>query len=445
MKRIAPFLLALAAAVPLAAQTLPDGIQSLDARIERELPYLVSTYKTLHANPELSTQEAKSSALVAARLRELGYTVTDHVGKYDEPGLTAYGVVALLKNGAGPTVLVRADMDALPVKEATGLPYASTVRAKSPTGDDVPVMHACGHDIHMATLLGTAKMLVELKSQWHGTVMLVGQPAEEVVKGAIAMLHDGIYERFGKPDFAIALHDNSNLPAGQIGYCPGYFMASADSVNLTIRGMGGHGASPQTTKDPVVLAAETIVALQTIVSRENSPLDPAVVTVGSIHGGTKRNIIPDEVQLLMTVRTYKPEVRRRVLASIERIARGVAIAGGVPEERMPVMENLKGEGTESTYNDPALTERLAAALTKQMGAANVVKIDPLMVSEDFGRFGLDRTIPAVALNVGAVDPAKIASGERLPSLHSSGFAPLPEPTLRGGVKGMTLAVMELLK
>ena len=439
MKRIiAPLIAALAVVVPLAAQTL-------DERIERELPYLLSTYKTLHANPELSTQEAKSSALVAARLRELGYTVTERVGKYDEPGLTSYGVVAILKNGAGPTVLVRSDMDALPVKEATGLAYASTARAKSPTGDDVPVMHACGHDIHMTTLLGTAKMLAELKSQWHGTVMLVGQPAEEVVKGASAMLHDGLYERFGKPTYAIALHDNSNMPAGQIGYCPGYFMASADSVNLTIRGMGGHGASPQTTKDPVVLAAETIVALQTIVSRENSPLDPAVVTVGSIHGGTKRNIIPDEVQLLMTVRTYKPEVRQRVLASIERIARGVAMAGGVPEDRMPVMENLKGEGTESTYNDPALTERLAAALTKQMGAANVVKLDPLMVSEDFGRFGLDRAIPATMLNVGAVDPARIASGERLPSLHSSGFAPLPEPTLRGGVKGMTIAVMELLK
>jgi amidohydrolase len=439
MKRIvAPLFALLAVAVPLAAQTL-------DERIERELPYLLSTYKTLHTNPELSTQEAKSSALVAARLRELGYTVTEHVGKYDEPGLTGYGVVAMLKNGAGPTVLVRSDMDALPVQEATGLPYASTVRAKSPSGDDVPVMHACGHDIHMTTLLGTAKMLAELKSQWHGTVMLIGQPAEEVVKGASAMLHDGLYERFGKPNYAIALHDNSNMPAGQIGYCPGYFMASADSVNLTIRGMGGHGAAPQSTKDPVVLAAETIVALQTIVSRENSPLDPAVVTVGSIHGGTKRNIIPDEVQLLMTVRTYKPEVRQRVLASIERIARGVALAGGVPENRMPVMENLKGEGTESTYNDPALTERLAAALTKQMGAANVVKLDPLMVSEDFGRFSLDRTIPATMLNVGAVDPARIASGERLPSLHSSGFAPLPEPTLRGGVKGMTIAVMELLK
>ncbi|MCU1348827.1 MAG: N-acetyl-L,L-diaminopimelate deacetylase, partial [Acidobacteria bacterium] len=336
-------------------------------------------------------------------------------------------------------------MDALPVKEATGLPYASTARAKSPSGDDVPVMHACGHDIHMTTLLGTAKMLADLRSQWHGTVMLIGQPAEEVVKGASAMLRDNLYQRFGKPDYAVALHDNANMPAGQIGYCPGYFMASADSVNLTIRGMGGHGASPQSTKDPVVLAAETIVALQTIVSRENSPLDPAVVTVGSIHGGTKRNIIPDEVQLLMTVRTYKPEVRKRVLASIERIARGVALAGGVPEERMPVMEVLAGEGTESTYNDPALTERIAAALTKQMGAANVVKIDPLMVSEDFGRFALDRQIPATMLNVGAVDPARIASGQRLPSLHSSGFAPLPEPTLRGGVKGMTLAVLEVLK
>jgi len=444
MKRlIAPLLLlALAAAVPLAGQTLSAD---LDERIERELPSLLSTYKTLHANPELSTQEAKSSALVAARLRELGYTVTERVGKYDEPGLTSYGVVAILKNGAGPTVLVRSDMDALPVKEATGLPYASSVRAKSPSGDDVPVMHACGHDIHMTTLLGTAKMLADLKSRWHGTVMLVGQPAEEVVKGATAMLHDGLYERFGRPTYAIALHDNSNMPAGQIGYCPGYFMASADSVNLTIRGMGGHGAAPQTTKDPVVLAAETIVAMQTIVSRENSPLDPAVVTVGSIHGGTKRNIIPDEVQLLMTVRTYKPEVRKRVLASIERIARGVAIAGGVPEDRMPVMENRKGEGTESTYNDPALTERVAAALTKEMGAANVVKLDPLMVSEDFGRFGLDRAIPTTMLNVGAVDPARIASGERLPSLHSSGFAPLPEPTLRGGVKGMTIAVMELLR
>jgi len=418
--------------------------QSLDQMIDREIPSLVTTYKQLHAAPELSMQEKNSSALVASRLRELGYEVTYPVGQYLEPGATCYGVVAIMKNGAGPTVLVRSDMDALPVLEQTGLPYASTVRAKGQSGDDVPVMHACVHDIHMTTLLGTAKMLAQMKSQWHGTLMLIGQPAEEVVKGADGMLRDHLYERFPKPDFIIALHDNAVMPAGQIGYTPGYFMASADSVNVTIRGMGGHGASPQSTKDPVVMAAQFINALQTIVSREDSPLDPVVVTVGSIRGGTKRNVIPDEVQLLMTVRTYKPEVRKRVLASIERIARGIALSAGVPEDRAPVFELLSGESVESTYNDPALTERLAAALTKGMGAANVVRIDPLMVSEDFGRFGLDRKIPISMLNLGAVDPAKIASGQRLPSLHSSGFQPLPDPTLRGGIKAMTLAVLELL-
>jgi len=419
--------------------------QSLDQMIDREIPSLVTTYKQLHAAPELSMQEKNSSALVASRLREFGYEVTYPVGQYLEPGATCYGVVAIMKNGAGPTVLVRSDMDALPVLEQTGLPYASTVRAKGQSGDDVPVMHACGHDIHMTTLLGTAKMLAQMKSQWRGTLMLIGQPAEEVVKGADGMMRDHLYERFPKPDFIIALHDNAVMPAGQIGYTPGYFMASADSVNVTIRGMGGHGASPQSTKDPVVMAAQFINALQTIVSREDSPLDPVVVTVGSIHGGTKRNVIPDEVQLLMTVRTYKPEVRKRVLASIERIARGIALSAGVPEDRAPVFELLSGESVESTYNDPALTERLAAALTKGMGgAANVVRIDPLMVSEDFGRFGLDRKIPITMLNLGAVDPARIASGQRLPSLHSSGFQPLPDPTLRGGIKAMTLAVLELL-
>lgn len=418
--------------------------QSLDQMIDREIPSLVTTYKQLHAAPELSMQEKNTSALIASRLGELGYQVSYPVGKYLEPGATCYGIVAIMKNGPGPTVLVRTDMDALPVSEQTGLPYASSVRAKSMTGDDVPVMHACGHDIHMTTLLGTAKMLAQLKSQWHGTVMLIGQPAEEVVKGADGMLRDHLYERFPKPDFAIALHDNSNMPAGQIGYTPGYFMAGADSVNVTIRGMGGHGASPQSTKDPVVMAAQFINALQTIVSREDSPLDPVVVTVGSIHGGTKRNIIPDEVQLQMTVRTYKPEVRKRVLASIERIARGIAMTAGVPEDRAPVFELLAGESVQSTYNDPALTERIAAAITKGMGAANVIRIDPLMVSEDFGRFGLDHKIPISMINLGAVDPITIASGQRLPSLHSSGFKPLPEPTLRGGIKAMTLAVLELL-
>ncbi|MEA2343956.1 MAG: hypothetical protein QOF63_2125 [Thermoanaerobaculia bacterium] len=418
--------------------------QNLDQMIDREMPSLLTTYKQLHAAPELSMQEKNSSALVASRLKELGYEVTYPVGQYTEPGATCYGVVAIMRNGSGPTLLVRSDMDALPVQEQTGLPYASTVRAKSQTGDDVPVMHACGHDIHMTSLMGTAKMLAQMRSQWHGTLMLIGQPAEEVVKGADGMLRDHLYERFPKPDYAIAFHDNASLPAGQVGYTPGYLMASADSINVTIRGLGGHGASPQSTKDPVVMAAQFINALQTIVSREDSPLDPVVVTVGSIHGGTKRNIIPDEVQLLMTVRTYKPEVRKRVVASIERIARGIAMSAGVPEDRMPVVELLAGESVDSTYNDPALTERIASALTKGMGAANVIRIDPLMVSEDFGRFGVDRKIPICMLNVGAVDPAKIASGQRLPSLHSSGFAPLPDPTLRGAIKAMTLAVLELL-
>src|SRR6266513_1182544 len=429
MKRLLLLALLLVAA-PLSAQ------QSLDQMIDAEMSSLLATYKQLHAAPELSTQEAKTSAYLAAQLRSLGYTVAEKVGKYEDPSSTCYGVVAVMKNGAGPTGLVRSDMDALPVNEQTGVAYTSQTAG---------VMHACGHDVHITTLLGTAKMLAQLKSKWHGTVMLVGQPAEEVVKGAEGMLRDDLYSRFGTPTYAIAIHDNATMPAGQIGYCTGYFMASADSVNVTIRGLVGHGASPQSTKDPIVMAAQFITALQTIVSREDSPLDPAVVTVGAIHGGTKRNVIPDEVQLLMTVRTYKPEVRQRVLASIERIANGVAAAAGVPADRMPTMEVLKGESTESTFNDPALTERLAKALGASMGEKNVVKIDPLMVSEDFGRFGLGGKIPATMLNVGAVDPARIAAGGRLPSLHSSQFAPVPEPTLRGAVKAMTVAVMELLR
>jgi hippurate hydrolase len=427
MKRIAVLLVFLA---------LPTFAQTLDQRIDRELPSLLTTYKALHTAPELSTQEAKTSALVASRLRELGYEVTERVGKYDDPAKTCYGVVAILKNGNGPVVLIRTDMDALPVTEQTGLPYASA---------NAGVMHACGHDIHMTTLLGTAKMLADLKSQWHGTVMLIGQPAEEVVAGARAMLNDNLYERFPRPTYGIAIHDAADIPYGKIGYTAGYTMAASDSVNVTIRGQGGHGARPQTTKDPVVVAAEFIVALQTIVSRERSPLDPVVVTVGSIHGGTKRNIIPDEVKLQLTVRTYKPEVRQRVLESIARIAKGVAMAAGIPDDLAPVIEEVKSEASEATYNDPALTQRLASALEKSLGAENVIKIDPLTVSEDFGRFGLGGKIPTVIMHVGATDPARIASGERVPGLHSSGFAPVPEPTLRTAIKSMTTMALELLK
>src|SRR5687767_1264770 len=358
--------------------TIAASAQTLEERVARELPSLLETYKTLHATPELSMQEVKTSAFVAKRLRELGYEVTERVGKYEQPDATCYGVVAVMRNGQGPTVLLRSDMDGLPVPEQTGLPYASRNEG---------VMHACGHDVHMTTLLGTAKLLADLKSQWRGTVMLIGQPAEEIVRGAEGMLADGLYERFARPDFAVALHDWATLEAGKIGYRPGQFMAATDSLNLTIRGVGGHGAAPHSTKDPVVMAAETILALQTIASRERSPLDPVVVTVGKIEGGTKRNIIPDEVRLYLTVRTFSPEVRKRVLESIERIPKGIALVAGVPEERGPIFEPLPAESVGSTFNDPALTERVVKAIGRELGTDNVVHIDPAMVSEDFGRFG----------------------------------------------------------
>jgi amidohydrolase len=415
---------------------LTANAQTLDQRVQSVLPSLVETYRTLHATPELSMQEAKTSAFIAQRLRDLGYEVTYPFGRYTDPNATCYGVVAVLRNGAGRTVLVRSDMDALPVAEQTGLPYAS---------QNAGVMHACGHDVHMTTLLGTAKLLADLKSQWKGTVMLIGQPAEEVVKGAEGMLAAGLYEKIARPDVAIALHDWSALDAGKVGYRAGQFMAATDSLNLTIRGVGGHGAAPHNTKDPVVLASETILALQTITSRERSPLDPVVVTVGRIEGGTKRNIIPDEVKLYLTVRTMKPEVRARVLESIQRIPRGLAIAAGVPEDRAPVYEHLAHESVAATFNDPALTQRLATAIGRELGAANVVEIEPAMVSEDFGLFGVQGKIPTALLALGAADPAALQAGTQ-PGLHSSRFAPSsPELVLRTGVRAAVAAVLDLLK
>jgi amidohydrolase len=440
---ILAFLLSISFTVTASAQ------QSLDGMLDREIAQLVSTYKTLHAAPELSHHEEKTAAFVASQLRALGYTVTERVGKYAEPDWISYGVVAVMKNGAGPTVLVRTELDALPVEEKTGLPYASTVKAKNDAGQEVSVMHACGHDIHITTFLGTAKMLAVLKDQWHGTLVMIGQPAEETVNGARAMLADGLYTRFPKPDFALALHDSADVAAGTITWYPGYAMASATSVDLVIRGLGGHGARPEATKDPIVLASQIVVALQTIVSREKSPLDPAVITVGSIHGGTKRNIIPDEVTLQLTIRTYKEEVRQQILASIERIAKGLALAAGVPEDRAPILKVIESENSPSTYNDPELSERIAAALGRTIGKEKVIKAQPLMVSEDFGYFSLDHQIPAFMFWLGAVEPARVEaarkSGKPLPSLHSSLFEPLPEPTLRTGIKGMTAAVMELMK
>jgi amidohydrolase len=445
MKRLTllAFLLSILVAAPVMAQ------QTLDSMLDREIAQLVSTYKMLHAAPELSHYEVKTSAFLAAQLRSFGYTVTERVGKYDRPEFSGYGVVAVMKNGDGPTVLVRTDLDALPVEEKTGLPYASNVRTKNDAGQDVSVMHACGHDIHITNMIGTARMLAQLKDQWRGTLILIGQPAEETVDGAKAMLADGLYTRFPKPDFAIALHDSADVEAGKVTYCPGYAMASSTSVDLVIRGLGGHGSKPESTKDPVVIASQTILALQTIISRENSPLDPAVVTIGSIHGGTKRNIIPDEVVLQLTIRTYKEEVRQHILASIARIAKGVAMAAGVPEDRAPLIKVIESENAPSLYNDPQLTERITGAVGRAIGQDNVIKASPLMASEDFGRFSLDHQIPSCMLWLGAIEPSRVEasrkSGKPLPSLHSSLFEPLPEPTLRTGIKAMTTAVLELMK
>jgi amidohydrolase len=419
----------------------------LSQMVSGELPELVSTYKALHAAPELSGNEKNTSALLAEKLRGLGYEVTDHVGKYADSQWTGYGIVAVLKNGPGPTVLVRADMDALPVEEKTGLPYASKVRVKDDSGAEVPVMHACGHDVHISSLIGTARIMAATKDEWHGTLMLIGQPAEERVGGAQAMLADGLYKRFGKPDYAIALHDGSDQ-AGTVGYTPGYTLSRPTSVDVTIRGRGGHGSAPQSAKDPIVLAAEYILAIQTIISRERSPFEPAVVTVGSIHGGTKHNIIPDDVHLQLTVRTYKDEVQQQIIASLKRIANGLAEAAGLPPDRMPLVE--VSEGAIALYNNPELTARAATALKRQFGADRVREVPPNMASEDFGYFGgEDHAIPSFMFWVGAIDEARIETAKRsgvpLPTPHSPLFYPDPEPTLRTAVEGMSAVLLDLLK
>jgi hippurate hydrolase len=438
--------IALLCSVPLSTAAQ----QPLDALIDRDLAALVTTYKALHAAPELSHYEEKTSALVAKELRALGYTVTERMGKYSQPEWKGYGVVGVLKNGAGPTVLVRSDLDALPVEEKTSLPYASKLRTKNDAGQDVGVMHACGHDIHITSLLGTARLLAELKDQWRGTLVLIGQPAEEATDGAKAMLDDGLYNQIPRPDYVLALHDSSDLEAGTLGVTPGFALANATRVDITVRGIGGHGSRPEATKDPVVLAAQIVLALQTIVSREVAPIDPAVVTVGSIHGGTRANIISDEVKLQLTIRSYKEEVRQKILASIERIAKGTALAAGLPPELAPIVKVSDSETTPATYNDPALTERLTAVFTKVLGKENVISVAPVMGAEDFGRFALEgNQIPAVMFWLGATAPAVLAEAKRtgrpVPSLHSSLFAPVPEPTIRTGVKAMTAAVLELMK
>jgi amidohydrolase len=435
---------------PILVSALALGQQSPQSLADAELPSLLAIYKDIHSHPELSAHEEHTSTLIAKQLRAAGCAVTEHFGIYDKPELKGYGVIGIMKNGDGPTVLVRTDMDALPVEEETGLPYASKVTTRNDEGKDVHVMHACGHDAHIAAFIGTARALAKLKDQWHGTIMFVAQPAEETGNGARALLKAGLYTQFGKPDFALGYHDNAQMQTAHIGVTEGYTYANVDSVNITVRGVGGHGAYPHKTKDPIVLSAEIINALQTIASRENNPIDPVVVTVGSIHGGTKHNIIPDEVKMQLTVRTYKPDVRDRVLAAIDRITKACATAAGIPPERAPIVEVLKDQFTPATYNNPELTKRLVAVWKKQLSTDNVETTEPTMGGEDFSEYSLpDHSIPACDFWIGAVDPAKIAdskkNGTPLPSLHSSKFAPVPGPTIRVGIIGMTSAVLELMK
>ncbi|MGA8431831.1 MAG: amidohydrolase [Candidatus Sulfotelmatobacter sp.] len=404
--------------------------------IESAYPAAHALYLDLHQNPELSSHETQTAAKLATRLRALGYDVMEHVG--------GTGVVAILKNGAGPTVMLRTELDALPVEEKTGLPYASTVHAKDDAGHDVPVMHACGHDLHMASLVGTATIMAHSKDTWHGTLMLIGQPAEETISGAKAMIDDGLFKRFPKPDVGVALHVGNALPAGQVGITPGIYNTNADSLRITIYGKGGHGSAPHTAIDPIVIAARTILALQTITSREVKPGEMAVITVGYIQAGTKNNIIPDHAELGLTVRTYKADVRKQVLAAIARIVKAEAEGGGAPKE--PLIEHY--ESTDSVYNDPALAQRLRGPLEAALGKDNVITEEPITPSEDYAYF-IEQGVPSLYFSLGGADPAKFAdsrkTGIMLPSNHSPFFAPDVDPALHAGIAAEVAVLRDLLK
>lgn len=440
------FSLSLLAAIAVTASAQQPAPAAIRASANAQLPLLLAAYKDIHEHPELSHHEARTSALYAAALRKDGYKVTEHVGRYAS-GKQAYGVVAILRNGAGPTVLMRNELDALPVHEETGLPYASHVRVLEDAGQEVYVDHACGHDMHIAAMLGAAHELAQMKSQWRGTVMIIGQPSEETVDGAQAMLDDHIYQRFGRPDFAIAEHDLTTIATGQIGLTSGPATSRMNAINVTIRGIGGHGAMPQFAKDPIVMAAEFILQLQTLISRENDPQQPAVITVGSIQGGTKRNVIADKVELQLTMRTFSDRVSEKLIEGIRQIAQGVAVSNGLDAAHAPIVDVLD-ESTVVNVNNPALVARLEPALVAALGRQNVLPAPAIMASEDFGLFSLGGKIPSVMLWLGAVDPVKLAeshkSGIPLPGLHSPLFAPVPESTLRTGIIAMTTAALQLL-
>lgn len=446
MRNVVIATLILLFASALCAQGTPPALGS-------QIAPLLDTYKDIHAHPELSHHEARTSAILAKGLREAGYSVTEHVGVYPD-GSRAFGVVGILKNGPGQTLLIRGDMDALPIVEETGLPYASHVMTKNASGQDVGVMHACGHDVHTTVLLGTARALAATRAAWHGTVMIIGQPSEETIDGAKAMLADHLYERFGRPDRIIGLHDTNLLAAGTVGIIPGPASASSTSVDVVIKGIGGHGSAPQVGRDPVTLAAYYITQIQTIVSREEDPQDPTVVTVGSIHGGTKRNIIPDEVKLELTTRSYSDKSRQIVIDGLRQIAAGITTTANLPPEKAATVTVLENESTPVQYNDPAMTAQVRELLVKALGEAQVKGAEKLMGSEDVGVFGMSADlkryeIPVVYFRLGAMDPEKFAAataaGKRLPGPHTSHFEPLPKPTLETGVRAMTAVATGLLQ
>jgi hippurate hydrolase len=417
------------------------GPISSNALAKYNIDEIVNLYKFLHSNPELSWQEDKTASHLADILEADGYKVTRGVGKK--------GVVAILENGKGPTLMIRADMDALPVEEKTNLKYASKVRQINRFGKEVPVMHACGHDIHMSVLIGTAKNLISMKNSWSGTLMLVLQPAEEVGQGSLAMLEDGLFERFPRPDFNLALHVGGMGPAGTIGYQLGYAMANVDSVDIIVNGVGGHGAYPHTTIDPIVLASQIVLSLQTIVSRKIDPLEPAVVTVGSIHGGLKHNIISEEVRLQLTLRSYSDEVREKTIDEIKKIVKGLGIAAGLPESKMPKVL-LKDEYTPALYNDPEFSRKVLSFISEEIGDENVSEISAVMGGEDFARYGRqDPKIPSLLFWLGGTskeDWKKYQNNEiELVSIHSPFFAPDPKPTITTGIKAMSASALGLLK
>ena len=424
----------------LAMVAQPALAEELRNDVVGDMPGLMELYKDLHANPELSFEEFQTAKKLAARARDLGFEVTEGVGQT--------GVVAVMRNGEGPTVMLRADMDGLPVVEQTGLPYASKVTATPASGVTTGVMHACGHDTHMAAWVGAAQLLSERKSEWSGTLVMILQPAEEIGLGALAMLEDGLFERFPKPDYVLGFHDAAQFPAGMIGYSPGFALANVDSVDITVKGVGGHGAYPHTTKDPIVLASAIVMKLQTLVSRESSPLDPAVVTVGSFLAGAKHNIIPDEAKLQLTVRSYSDESRALLLDGIKRIVRGEAIAAGIPDDRMPTVE-IEDPYTPSTYNTPEFTEKVMTGLRQRFGEERVMQVPSVMGGEDFGQFyRADRdNIESLIFWVGGVPQEQFEAAERgeskLPSLHSPFWAPDAEKVIATATEAMTAATLDI--